>query len=63
MKKTPFFALSTTTLFTEDDLMEYAMLTGKQLPEIEKIMDSYYKRGINSLWQINQLIKMGHYCG
>jgi hypothetical protein len=38
------------------------MLTGKQLPEIEKIMADYMRYGIHSLWQINQIIKMGHYC-
>ena len=62
VKRGQFFALSTTTIFTEDELIDYAMLTGKELPEIEKIMADYMRFGIHSLWQINQIIKMGHYC-
>jgi hypothetical protein len=62
VRHSQFFALSTTTVFTEDELIDYAMLTGKKLPEIEKIMSDYMKYGIHSLWQINQIIKMGHYC-
>ena len=63
VRHSKFFALSTTTIFTEEELIEYANLTGKKLPEIEKIMADYMRYGIHSLWQINQIIKMGHYCG
>jgi len=63
VKHSKYFTLSTTTSYTEEELIDYAHLTGKKLPEIEKIMETYMNNGIHSLWQINQIIKMGHYCG
>jgi hypothetical protein len=58
-----FFKLSVSTPFTESELEEYSVLTGKSLPEIEKTMELYTNYGIGSLHQINILIKLGHYCG
>lgn len=62
VRHSEFFSLSTTTSFTEDELIDYAILTGKKLPEIEKIMAEYTRYGLYSLWEINLIIRMGHYC-
>ena len=58
-----YFYLSVETPFTEEEIIDFALLTGKKLPEIDRLLKYYAKNGIHSLWQVNQLAKMGHYCG
>ena len=58
-----YFYLSVETPFTEEEIIDFALLTGKKLPELERLLKYYANNGIHSLLQINQLAKMGHYCG
>ena len=49
------------TSYSMQEIVEFRALTGINGKETYKLLKNYCSIGIHSLWQINHLVKLGHY--